>query len=238
MSCLLDPLRQAGLDGKEMTCADCCVRRVHPILAAYTADYPEQCLVCCCKENSCPRCTVPPLLRGQHLHSPPCNVEETLEALSGRRFLTVILSWCVSITGKDEIDNRFRAMTDFPGLRHFRNGISRISQWTGREHKEMQRVIVGLLAGAVPTAVLTVARALVDFIYYAQLQSQDDRSLAHLQTALDTFHREKDVFVSLGIREHFNFPKLHAMLHYIEAIRSHGSCDGGQAITAIIRNRW
>ncbi|KAH9926043.1 uncharacterized protein B0H18DRAFT_849248, partial [Fomitopsis serialis] len=137
-----------------------------------------------------------------------------------------LLTWCTSIAGKSEIDRRFRAMTDFPGLRHFHNGISRVSQWTGREHKEMQRVIVGLLAGAVPPDVLTVARALVDFIYFAQLQSHTDNTLAHLQTALDTFHHHKDVFVTLGIREHFNIPKLHSLLHYVEAIRSRGSCDG------------
>ena len=30
----------------------------------------------------------------------------------------------------------------------------------------------------------------------------------------------------LGVREHFNIPKLHFMLHYVEAICSRGSCDG------------
>ncbi|KAH9929841.1 uncharacterized protein B0H18DRAFT_873779 [Fomitopsis serialis] len=137
-----------------------------------------------------------------------------------------LLSWCTTLVGEDEIDRRFRAMADFPGLRHFRNGISHVSQWTGREHKEMQRIIVGLLAGAVSAEVLMVVRSLVDFIYYAQLQSHTDTTLAHLQSSLDTFHRHKDVFVRLGIREHFNIPKVHFLLHYIEAIRSHGSCDG------------
>ncbi|KAG1828899.1 hypothetical protein DFJ58DRAFT_876181 [Suillus subalutaceus] len=54
-------------------------------------------------------------------------------------------------------------MPDYPGLRHFKKGISMVKQWTGTEHKEMQRVFVGLLAGAVPSCA-----ALLDFSYYAQ----------------------------------------------------------------------
>jgi hypothetical protein len=83
-----------------------------------------------------------------------------------------------------------------------------------------------VLAGAVSARVLTVVKALIDFIYYAQLQSHTVRTLNALQSALDTFHAHKQVFVDLNIREHFNIPKFHAIQHYVDSIRCLGSADG------------
>ncbi|KAG6818528.1 hypothetical protein H0H93_004273 [Arthromyces matolae] len=271
MSHILEPLIDAGRSGVEIVCADGYVRRVHPILAAYVADYPEQCLIACCMENRCPRCLVQPKDRGSPVESLLRNMDDTLRTLQEHRrgqeppkfekeglraiyrpfwhnlphcniftcftpdllhqihkgvFKDHFVKWCSSIMGEQEIDARFKAMADHPGLRHFKKGISFVSQWTGREHKEMEKVMMGVLVGGVNSRVLTVGRALLDFIFYAQYQFHTTQTLAALQSSLDTFHAHKDVFIELECREDFNIPKLHSMIHYVEAIRALGSADG------------
>ncbi|KAG8729242.1 hypothetical protein FRC10_004158, partial [Ceratobasidium sp. 414] len=64
MESILEPLKELSLEGEEMLCADGGVRRIHPILAAYIADYPEQCTVTCVRESRCPICWVPTDERG------------------------------------------------------------------------------------------------------------------------------------------------------------------------------
>ncbi|KAF9043522.1 hypothetical protein BDZ89DRAFT_901033, partial [Hymenopellis radicata] len=56
MAHIMEPLKEAGQNGVEMTSGDGAVRMVHPVLASYVADYPEQCLVTCAKYGTCPKC--------------------------------------------------------------------------------------------------------------------------------------------------------------------------------------
>ncbi|KAG2073090.1 hypothetical protein BDR04DRAFT_1011809 [Suillus decipiens] len=51
MRVVLEPLKEAEKHGVEVIFGDWHVRCVYPILACYVADYPEQCLVTCCKDG-------------------------------------------------------------------------------------------------------------------------------------------------------------------------------------------
>ncbi|KAH9893250.1 hypothetical protein C8Q73DRAFT_761055 [Cubamyces lactineus] len=272
MKSLLGPLIAAGKEGILMTCADGRVRRVYPILAAYIADHPEQCLVSACQENFCPKCPVQPDKRGEPVFSclkdpkrvagtlksaaegekppefsawglravepfwdglPHCDIftaltPDILHQLHKGVFKDHLVSWATKAIedGANEIDQRFKAMLKHPDLRYFKNGISLVSQWTGTEFKNMEKVFLGVIAGAGNERVTRAVRSILDFIYYAHFETHTDDSLDALHKAWKSYHHHKKVFVELGIREHFNFPKGHSTEHYEVGIRALGTADG------------
>jgi hypothetical protein len=56
-------------DGVDIICANSSICHAYPILAAYIADFPEQCLVICTRENWCLHCTCEPDQYGEPLDS-------------------------------------------------------------------------------------------------------------------------------------------------------------------------
>ncbi|KAI0726259.1 hypothetical protein C8Q72DRAFT_753967, partial [Fomitopsis betulina] len=263
MSVLLRPLIDAGEHGIKMTCADGLVRNVYPVLAAYIADFPEQCLVACCKQNRCPICKVNPNQRGELLNTvyyrdPPetledlangnnenlssvkkpfwadlpyanifrCITPDLLHQLHKGMFKDHLVKWTTE-GYTAEIDERFKCVPSYPGVRIFRRGISKVTQWTGNEYRQMQKVFLPILCGIHDDPrVITAARALMDFIFLAHYPAHSTNTLEAMKVALRNFHDNKDVFIDLGMREDFNIPKLHAMNHYVAVIILFGSCDG------------
>ena len=95
----------------------------------------------------------------------------------------------------------------------------------------MSRVLLGIIAdmrlpnGLEPARLIRAIRGLLDFIYLSQLPVHSTRTLNQLDEALGTFHSNKMIFIDLGIRDHFNIPKLHACSHYASSIRIYGTTD-------------
>ncbi|KAK0460240.1 uncharacterized protein EV420DRAFT_1478757 [Desarmillaria tabescens] len=282
MRSLLAPLIEAGKNGVEMLCTDGQTRLIYPILAAYGADYPEQCLIGCSMENRCPKCKEKAGELGDPVYSlmrdpketvevlkqasaglepqeftdwglqpvnpfwvdlPHCNIfqcftPDILHQLHKGVFKDHVIKWATTVVNVDgpehqidglqkaEVDCRFQAMTRHPSLRHFKKGISLISQWTGNEYKNMEKVFLSIMAGCVDEEVMKCIRAVLDFIYFAHYEEHTTESLKKLEDSWHTFHKHKEIFIDQGIRDHFNIPKIHSMYHYASMIHSHGSAGG------------
>ncbi|KAF8224594.1 hypothetical protein L208DRAFT_1510954 [Tricholoma matsutake] len=156
-----------------------------------------------------------------------CLTPDMLHQLHKGVFKDHISKWVTQSTigGQAEIVACFQIMSCHPTLWHFKKRISMMMQWTGNEHKNMEKVL-GTLIGAVDHKVLKAVRAVLDFIGYAHFETHCDESLAELDQAWVTFHEEKGIFENLEIQKHFNISKIHNIKHYVDSIHSWGTTDG------------
>lgn len=281
MKIILEPLKKAGKVGVMMESSDGSVRRVHPILTSYVADYPEQCLVTCSKYGTCPKCQVVGDELGQ-LKDPPDSprtgkwttgvIKEGLQkagatnhnhrtfhqhcmenGVTGGVFvpfwedfpftdihrittpdvlhqlyqgvLKHLVGWAQQVVGKDELDARIRSLPQMTGVRHFKTGISALSQISGTERKNMAKILLCAVADVMPSRGVKAVKAFLDFLYLAQYSTHDDDTLKYLRAALKEFHQYADFFITMGCRDHLNLPKLHSLIHYIESIEFFGTTD-------------
>jgi hypothetical protein len=280
-SCLrkiLQPLEDIGINGITMADGNGILRRVHPILAIYIGDYPEQVLVTCTKSGRCPKCTAEPDELGNY---PATSLRRDLNlvrdalskvkdnyavyadacSLAGIKPVFVpfwkdlpyvnifqsitpdvlhqiyqgvfrhVVSWLTKAYGATEIDARYQRLTPNHHIRIFSEGVSKLSRITGKEHDQICRALLGvivdmrLLNDLEPARLIRAIRGLLDFIYLSQLPVHSSQTLNQLGEALGAFHSNKSIFIDLGIREHFNIPKIHACSHYASSIRIYGTTD-------------
>jgi Plavaka transposase len=133
--------------------------------------------------------------------------------------------------GPVEINARCRCLPPNHNLRVFSKGLTLLSRISGQEHKDMCRILLGLIVdlplpeNRSPRRLIHAVRAMLDFLYIAQYPSQTTATLQRLDEALRCFHDNKDIFVELGIRSNFNFPKIHSLLHYSSSIMLFGTTD-------------
>ncbi|KDQ13244.1 hypothetical protein BOTBODRAFT_111901 [Botryobasidium botryosum FD-172 SS1] len=142
-----------------------------------------------------------------------------------------LVSWLKSVFGEAEIDARCRAMPPNHNVRLFTKGISSLSRISGQEHRHISRILLGLIidlplpGGLDPARLVASVRAILDFLHLARYPVHSTETLALLDDALKRFHQNKSIFIDLGIRSDFNFPKLHSLLHYVAAIKLFGTTD-------------
>ncbi|KIY63769.1 hypothetical protein CYLTODRAFT_125515 [Cylindrobasidium torrendii FP15055 ss-10] len=276
MSHLFEPLIDAGKEGVEMTSGDGKIRMVHPILASYVADYPEQCLITSSKYGSCPKCQCPPENLQDSDTFPPRSQEWTSNIKSNAKAATSsttayreacyaenvnpnvthpfwenlpytdihlsttpdvlhqlyqgvlkhLISWCQILLTEKEMDRRIRRLPHGVGLRHFKNGISALSQISGAERKDMGKILLGCIVDELDPRAVTAVRAILDFIYLAQYATHDNTTLGYMEAALQLWHDNKSYFTDvIELREDINIPKFHSLQHYVSMIRTFGTTN-------------
>ena len=142
-----------------------------------------------------------------------------------------LVSWLKRIFGAAAIDARCRMMPPNHHILNFTKGISMLSRLSGHEHKKMCSILLGLIVdlpvpgGIDSTRIIRAVRALLDFLLLAQYESHTSKTLSTLQECLGRFHENKEVFIDLGVRVNFEFPKLHSLTHYASSIRLFGTTD-------------
>ena len=138
--------------------------------------------------------------------------------------------WCINAVGHDEIDFRFSILHPHTGYRQFPEGISKLKQVTGREHRDIQRYIIAVIADTVPPDFLIALRALADFRYLAQAPEISDTFCTKINEAIQEFHRYKSTIISIGARtgkgshviDNWFIPKLELLQSVVSSTRDNG----------------
>ncbi|KAG2112065.1 uncharacterized protein F5147DRAFT_744681 [Suillus discolor] len=139
-----------------------------------------------------------------------------------------LIHWCSSLMSEKELDDRICCLPPCFSVRHFKKGWSELSQVSGKERKDMARILLGCLIGKAPSQVILCYHTILDFVYIAQYPSHDNNTLQYLDDALKLFHDNKHILTDLNlvpVREHLNILKFHAMIYYAQAIRDFGITD-------------
>ena len=143
------------------------------------------------------------------------------------------LKWCKEAVGNHVLDERYKNQHRRSGVRHFNSGVSRINQMTGRDHRDVQRTLVPMIAEAgartTPLFVNTI-RSLVEFIYRAQSPTHTDSSIAEMVATLQRFHSTKHSIIEAearrgakGVKDDFKIPKLELMQSFARNIIANGA---------------
>lgn len=145
-------------------------------------------------------------------------------------FFDHVVKWVINIMGGEELDRRMAAIQPRVGVRHWPRGVSKLKQCTGREHRDLEKILVVCAAGAVDDSCLRAIRAIIEFIFLAQgLLLYPEHFHAQIE-ALREFHHYKSAIVTAGGRRgkhgpipHFNIPKLESMQGVVESAKLLGA---------------
>ena len=261
LATVLEGLSEAGKNGITLDCADGQRRHCFPVLCAWIADHMEHVLLQNIKNNSCPRCEVPPERLGEPLRgfdgpeAYPLRNHQRYQQLAKRyqdtgdtesieklvrkgikalfnAFWTLprvnpaelpkpdllhtiylgilkhLMEWVQDFLKKhdrlDYFDEAWSTMGAYPGFTVPKKAYRQVSQWQGKEMRNLGRIVLPAFTAALRTpteaqrhpfrAATRCVAALIDFHLLAQYKTHTEATLQYMQNALDSFHQEKDIF--------------------------------------------
>ncbi|KAI9458069.1 hypothetical protein HD554DRAFT_2029768 [Boletus coccyginus] len=144
-------------------------------------------------------------------------------------FFDHCVQWVINMIGGAELDRRLSVLQPRTGTRRWPNGISTAKQTGGKEHRDLERLLPAVAAGAIHPNVLRALRAITEFIFVAQRAYHDEETLHSLSEALREFHYYKQSIIEAGGRRgkngplnHFHIPKLELAQHVMRSTRAMG----------------
>ncbi|KAG8771009.1 hypothetical protein FRC12_003914 [Ceratobasidium sp. 428] len=162
-----------------------------------------------------------------------CMAPDLLHQLDRGVFGDHMIKWTTILLTANEMDRRVKGMPRFQKLRHFAQGTSVISQWTGKEAKALGRTFLTIVAGHEDPKLVKAARSMSDFMARAHKHEVTDSDLAAMKEDILDFNRAKSVFVDdtvkdlLPSEDRFNdIPKIHGLTHYPYLISELGAPEG------------
>ncbi|KIK12808.1 hypothetical protein PISMIDRAFT_120205 [Pisolithus microcarpus 441] len=242
VSIVMRNLKLANHDGAVLSDPNGNLRIIHTPLVSWITDYPEQLLACI----ACDPCDIVSFHKvclamclngvvepfwGDWGDACP-SLFLTPDALHQwhKFYFNHCLRWVINIIGGKELDRRLAVLQPRIGMHSWPNGISTLKQCTGREHRDLEKVLPAVAAGALPDDVLCTIQALTEFIFLAQNIYHCDETLHALTEALREFHHYKQSIISAGGRQgknsvlqHFQIPKLELAQHITRSTRAMGA---------------
>jgi hypothetical protein len=87
-------------------------------------------------------------------------------------------------------------------------------------------VFLGAIVGHVPDAMVKAISSFLDFCYIARRNVFDEKVLNDFTTSLSDYHLHRKVFLQTGVRDDFNLPRQHSMVHYPFLVTEFGAPNG------------
>ncbi|KAK7035434.1 hypothetical protein VNI00_011965 [Paramarasmius palmivorus] len=124
-----------------------------------------------------------------------------------------------------DIDRCIATAPHFPALQRFPEGRG-FKQWTGNDSKALMKVYLPAIAGRVPDGIICTLAAFIEVCYLIRRDIITEDTIRDITAQIEVFHREREVFKDLNIKDTFSLPQQHSLSHYPHLIAEFGSPNG------------